>query len=745
MVSCSLVITTYNRSHLLKRAIRSAIGQTLTDIEIIIIDDCSSDDTGVVVESFMQQDSRVIYYKNEQNIGLGMSRNKAINFAKGDFIAFCDDDDWISENYLQSMYDSCIKYNADIAKSAMIAVHNDRAEILDLSKKSLGIYETLEERMNLLWFGSINTLYKRDFLLVNDIKFSDFYYEDYVVAYKVHFLANKIVYFSDNAFYYYDLRGKNSMTRNSSYDYTMKRFNGAVRVMNTLNNFFSENNYVLSNNKKLSSLYNITLSQADRFLGTYKNLNVKANQELTTNTKISGLYIYKLIKTKAPTLTKLCIYIFLLSIFKFKKLATSDKTKITMSFFRIRILQLRYNSVNKLERLTILYIPILNKTVLNKKAPIIFDIKVAHSILSSRNLNVDLDNIWKNNKIVLYANIFFTIDAFFSSRSPIYLMYNPEQLIAKELKNYLFVSFGSSGLLRLENLLPQILDNNSIVLCEDGFLRSIHLYYQQGKIDDCYVKPLSFIFDDLGFHFSCHYPTRIELLLNNSPDLNEKQKLRAITNINYIVGNYLTKYNYKPIRLDFELPGHNKKKILVIGQKINDASVTNSNVPENIFQVILEAALIENPEADIIFVDHPETKKHKLSNGIKDFVHDNLHIIGAEINIPVLLEKVDKVYVCSSGVGLEAIIRKKEVVVFGAPFYAGWGLTDDRNEIFNSKEMKQRRSKKLTIEELFYRAYIDYTVYRLPGELAFCSIERALEYLLNLREEYFVSIAKMLS
>jgi glycosyltransferase involved in cell wall biosynthesis len=90
----SVIIPTYNRSSLLPRAIRSVLGQTYTNLECIVIDDASTDDTASAVQQFT--DDRLVYFRHETNRHVSAARNTGIAEAKGDLIAFLDDDDrWL--------------------------------------------------------------------------------------------------------------------------------------------------------------------------------------------------------------------------------------------------------------------------------------------------------------------------------------------------------------------------------------------------------------------------------------------------------------------------------------------------------------------------------------------------------------------------------------------------------------------------------------------------------------------------
>jgi len=98
----SVIIPTHNRATLLSRAIQSVLAQTFTDFELIVVDDVSSDNTSVVVNSFT--DSRIIYVQRTQNGGAAATRNTGIQQAHGIYIAFLDDDDEYQPSFLSKMY-----------------------------------------------------------------------------------------------------------------------------------------------------------------------------------------------------------------------------------------------------------------------------------------------------------------------------------------------------------------------------------------------------------------------------------------------------------------------------------------------------------------------------------------------------------------------------------------------------------------------------------------------------------------
>ncbi len=97
----TIYMPTHNRSDLLSRAIESVQAQTYSNFELIIADDCSTDDTETIIQAYQKQDKRIKYIKNTTNLGTCASRNKAIRAAKGEFITGLDDDDYFLPNRLE--------------------------------------------------------------------------------------------------------------------------------------------------------------------------------------------------------------------------------------------------------------------------------------------------------------------------------------------------------------------------------------------------------------------------------------------------------------------------------------------------------------------------------------------------------------------------------------------------------------------------------------------------------------------
>ena len=106
MVKVSVIVPIYNASKYLSRCIDSILNQTLEDIEIILINDGSTDESHEIIDKY--NDTRIKYYKRK-NFGIGSSRNFGISNANGEFICFVDSDDYLNSTFCEEMYNKCIK------------------------------------------------------------------------------------------------------------------------------------------------------------------------------------------------------------------------------------------------------------------------------------------------------------------------------------------------------------------------------------------------------------------------------------------------------------------------------------------------------------------------------------------------------------------------------------------------------------------------------------------------------------
>ncbi len=242
----------------------------------------------------------------------------------------------------------------------------------------------------------------------------------------------------------------------------------------------------------------------------------------------------------------------------------------------------------------------------------------------------------------------------------------------------------------------------TLIRYEDGFIRSVGL-----GVDGS--PSFSLVEDDIGIYLDATQPSKLENILSSYDFKNNDTLLKnANQAINLIKKNHISKYNHAP-EIDKSLFNNIKnKKVLIVAQTAGDASLEYGYADEQTINQMVKDAATENPNASLYLKVHPDVISGKKQSSISlTGLPKNCQILSQDINPISLLKQVDLVYTCTSGMGMEALILDKEVICYGMPFYAGWGLTKD-------KQTCPRRSRQLTLTELFAGAYILYTHYYNP-------------------------------
>lgn len=270
------------------------------------------------------------------------------------------------------------------------------------------------------------------------------------------------------------------------------------------------------------------------------------------------------------------------------------------------------------------------------------------------------------------------------------------------------------------NLVP---DTNNILLIETGFLATSHSWIHSAKGDPSHAC-LGYVYDDIAHYFMADYPNRLIEKLNSAEVPSGAELTRAEALLQRIVGRRISKYNAQPMNAPAMTEGFSRR-VLVCDQAYGDASTFYGKVGDVEFEQMLSAAIAENPDAEILVKTHPDTVWGK---GMRTGYYAHLQtkgrvrILREPVNPYTLFDLVDTVYVGTSQMGLEALFAGKKVVTFGVPFYAGWGLTDDRQKI-------PHRHRDRTLAEVFHYFYIWYTIYHLPDRKGPAEIEDVLSFI----------------
>lgn len=242
-----------------------------------------------------------------------------------------------------------------------------------------------------------------------------------------------------------------------------------------------------------------------------------------------------------------------------------------------------------------------------------------------------------------------------------------------------------------------------VVYLEDGFLRS-------HRPSASRTPPLSLVLDGRTPYFDCRKASDLEELLSTydfEPD--RALMARARAGIDLLIEGGISKYNGGRQRAAEAVYGEKtKKRVLVIGQVEDDASIRYGCPAPMTNNDLVRLAAAEQPKAQILYKPHPDVlSRVRPARSDPAEVEHLARIVTETLPLAEALNTVDHVYTITSLAGFEALMRGIPVTTAGSPFYAGWGLTDDR-------QAHPRRGRKLTLQALFAGAYLLYPRYFDP-------------------------------
>lgn len=256
MPKISIIIPCYKTEKFLDKCLDSVVNQTLTDIEIILVDDESPDHIPQMCDEWAQKDTRikVIHKKNE---GLGLARNAGIKIASGEFIAFLDSDDIVNINTYQFCYDLAIKEGADEIRFLFSRFTNENSIENNILNENYILYRTPEKYIIPLLSGiapiqekekleiestcsSCTALYRSKIIKDNNIQFlseRQWMSEDYIFNILYAYSCKSII-FTNNIFYHYR-ETFNSLTRTVRED----RMEKCIKFSHLLDTALSQHAY----------------------------------------------------------------------------------------------------------------------------------------------------------------------------------------------------------------------------------------------------------------------------------------------------------------------------------------------------------------------------------------------------------------------------------------------------------------------------------------------------------------------
>ena len=258
-----------------------------------------------------------------------------------------------------------------------------------------------------------------------------------------------------------------------------------------------------------------------------------------------------------------------------------------------------------------------------------------------------------------------------------------------------------------------------VIHLEDGFLRSVF----PGRKS----RPYSIVQDGEGIYYDSTRKSSLETMLNSEESLLDGIAEDVTRARQLILHHQLSKYNHAPLLDPLVLQQRDQQRVLVVDQTAGDSSVTYGAADGVTFQQMLESARRENPSATIYIKTHPE-----VSSGVKRGYLGHISsdaktvILHQPINPLSLVLHMDHVYTVTSTMGFEGLLAGRKVSCFGMPWYAGWGLTNDRQTC-------GRRTRKRSTDELFAAAYFHYSTYLDPRTEKIGTIFDVIDWLVEQR------------
>ena len=312
----SIIIPVFNSGELLYRCLESVINQTLKEIEIICVDDGSSDNSPEILDDYAKKDVRfkIIHQENQ---GVGIARNNAMCQSEGEFILFLDSDDWIEQNMCKKLYYHAVQLNSDLVifdallhmgnnKNSRLSYFSEKEFTKDYKSFTFD-YQLIKNKIMIEEFGLIGSkFYKSSFIKDNNIQFPmNEQYNDVNFHFKSILLAKNISYIPET-FYHHSCLKKLPLQISI---YEGKNELAWVEVLNEIYNFLTENNFM--NEMRLDfinyciyysfeKLKNCCLKYQNMFLNDLKSFFKMLNptKEELGLLKTSNLNSYNLITIK---------------------------------------------------------------------------------------------------------------------------------------------------------------------------------------------------------------------------------------------------------------------------------------------------------------------------------------------------------------------------------------------------------------------------------------------------------------
>lgn len=231
MPKVSVIVPIYNVEKYLEKCINSLLRQTLEDIQIILVNDGSKDNSGNIAKEYEKNNKDRVIYVEKENGGLSDARNYGLKYATGKFIAFLDSDDYIEKNAYEEMYNKAIEEDADYVECDFIWEFPNKTRV-----DKQYPYKNKKEMLSFVRVVAWNKLIKRQLIIDNNLEFpKGLRYEDVEFTYKLIPFINKFAYVDKPFVHYVQREGSIANVQN-------ERTAEIFTVLDNVIEFYKKNN-----------------------------------------------------------------------------------------------------------------------------------------------------------------------------------------------------------------------------------------------------------------------------------------------------------------------------------------------------------------------------------------------------------------------------------------------------------------------------------------------------------------------
>lgn len=272
MPKVSVIVPFYNVERYLEKCLDTLVNQTLKDIEIIVVNDGSKDNSKQIVEKIMKEFPDKMVYLEKENGGLSDARNYALPYVKGEYVAFLDSDDYVEKDMYEKMYELAKKENSDMVECDFYWEYPNHQK-KDEGQRYQGKKEMLEKVRVVAW----NKLIKKEILETANVKFPKGYrYEDVEFTYKLIPYLEKVSFLKETCVHYVQREGSISNLQN-------ERTKEIFDVLEHVIQYYQEKGIYETYQTQLEYIY-IRYAFCSSFLRMVKIPNKPIREKLLTET-----------------------------------------------------------------------------------------------------------------------------------------------------------------------------------------------------------------------------------------------------------------------------------------------------------------------------------------------------------------------------------------------------------------------------------------------------------------------------